>query len=115
MLMSGSSLLAQSRIEKPKDVIILHDKIVTLTEVEDYMKKGQLKAMNKGVTQEKSRIHGDAIGDREFITIIELRTEEEMAERKRIASNNTEINKSTEEIFFLVKGDEAKKLQCQDD
>ena len=79
--------------------------------LQDYAKQGRLKAMNKGVSQEKRdalyAIHGDKIGDKEFITVIELRNEEEMAEMKRIAPLKTKTPKKEGKELYLDKGDKA--------
>ena len=109
-LIATSALKAQTGFEKPKNVIIADGKIVTMEMLEAYAKSGRLKGMHKGVTQ-KSRdslfsIYGDAIGDKEFITIIELNTDEELKERKRIATKKGTLE--NKDVFFLTKNDKAK-------
>ncbi len=111
MLCAAASLMAQGNIEKLKEVIVINDQLVTMAEVEALAKDGQLKGMHKGVTQEQRdalyQLHGDKIGDKEFITVIELRNEVEMAEQQRISRKSHKIKKDTEGEFFLVRGDKA--------
>lgn len=111
LLLSNLILIAQNKVEKPKLVIIHNEQIVSMETLQDYAKQGRLKAMNKGVSQAKRdalyAIHGDKIGDKEFITVIELRTEEEMAEMKRIAPSKTKKPKKEGKELYLDKGDKA--------
>ena len=115
LLMTTSAITAQNNFEKPKSVIIADGKIVTFEAVEAFAKSGRLKAINKGVSQ-KSRdslfsIYGDAIGDKEFITIIELNNTEELKERKRIAPKKA--NAENKDVFFLSKNDLAKDFSVK--
>ena len=106
VLMQSVSLYAQDRVEKPEYVIILNEKIVTRQEAEAYAKNGQLKGMHKGVTQEeRDALHaklGDVIKDKEFVMILELRGEEELAEKRRILPKNTNEEKETSKGDFLL-------------
>ncbi len=111
ILMQTLSLFAQNKVEKPEYVIILNEKIITKEEVEKYAKNGQLKSMNKGITQEKrDSLHaklGDVIKDKEFVVMIELRTEEELAEQKRIAPKKGGEEEVSKKEFFLTLNDKA--------
>jgi len=112
MIIQGLTLSAQDKVQKPKRVVILNDTIVAMQEIEEFIKNGQLKAMHNGVTQEeRDFLHtklGDIIGDREFIVKIELRTEEELAEQKRIKPKVIEGEKESENDFKLAQNDKSK-------
>lgn len=74
-------------VKKPEYVIIANDEIVTMEKVEAYAKQGYLKSMNKGVSEERTKLlkkFGDRIGDKEFIIIISLYTEKEKQEREKV-------------------------------
>ncbi|MDT0553778.1 TlpA disulfide reductase family protein [Urechidicola vernalis] len=105
------TIQAQDKVEKPEYVIILNEKIVTKQEVQVYANNGKLKNMNKGVTQEKRdslyEILGDVIKDKEFVITIKIRTEEELAEQKRIAPKNKVEKKESKNDFFLTINDKA--------
>lgn len=66
---------------KPENIIIINNEIVTMSQVEEYANNGWLKSMTKGVSEEKrnelAKKLGSRIGDKEFITIVELYTEKE--------------------------------------
>lgn len=72
---------------KPRNVIIINEEIVTMSEVEKYANEGRVKSMAKGVSEEKrnelAKKLGDRIGDKEFITIVELFTEKEKLENDK--------------------------------
>lgn len=111
VMIQAFALCAQNIVEKPKYVIILNDKIITKEELDEFAKNGQVKAMNKGITQEKrDSLHtkfGDVIGDKELVVTIELRTEEELAEQKRIAPKSGGEKKVPEKEFLLTLNDKA--------
>ena len=75
-------------VKKPEYVIIANNEIITKAKVDEYAKQGYLKSMNKGVPQEERtklfNKFGDRIGDKEFIVIISLYTEEEKQERQKV-------------------------------
>lgn len=105
------SLHAQEKVRKPAYVIVLNKKIITREELDGFAKEGKVKSMNKGVTQaERDSLRsmlGDVIGDKEFIIKIDLRTEEELADQKRIASKVNSDKGETEKEFVLNLNDKA--------
>lgn len=90
LLLSFTCLLqVQGQVsKKPEYVIIANDSIITKEKMNEYAKQGYLKSMNKGVSdEERARLFnkfGDRIGDKEFIVIISLFTEEEKLEREKV-------------------------------
>jgi len=83
-----SHIRTRKNCKKPEYVIIANDEIIAKEKVDEYAKKGYLKSVNKGVS-EKERMQllnkfGDRIGDKEFIVIISLYTEEEKQERQKV-------------------------------
>lgn len=104
------SLYGQDKVEKPEYVVILNNKIITKEELFSY-DSYLIKSMNKGVTQKvRDSLHskyGEIIKDKELVVLIELRTEEEVAEQKRIAPKNRGEKKVSEKEFFLTLNDKA--------
>lgn len=87
LLFSFSYSSAQEKvIRKPQYVIIAGDRIITENELNDYADKGYVKSMNKGVSQEEYERYadklGEKIGEKEFIIVIGLHTEEEMRNKQ---------------------------------
>ncbi|SMO41865.1 Peroxiredoxin [Flavobacterium resistens] len=105
---------AQNKVaKKPETVIIINNEIVTMAQVEKYAQEGRIKSMNKGVTEEErnklAEKYGDKIGDREFITVVEVFTEQENLGKKSSVADapKNEIPKKTEE-YLLNINDTAK-------
>lgn len=76
-------------------MIIANDKIITEKELDDFAQNGLLKSMSKGVSDaEKDRyakLHGDKIGEKEFIIVIGLFTEEEVRHNAIVTKEVTDI------------------------
>lgn len=74
---------------KPQYVIIINNEIGTKEKVNEYAKQGYIKSMTKGVSEEQraplAARFGNQIGDKEFIMLISLYTEEEKRERDQKA------------------------------
>jgi peroxiredoxin len=109
----GSILFAQEKdIKKPEYVIIANNQIITKEKVGELGQQGLIKAMNKGVTEEKRNElvakFGDKIGDREFVIIIDLLTEKEKAERQ----NKTTVDKK--EVSEVKNRNNELKLNIND-
>lgn len=107
-------------IKKPQNVIVINNEISTMAEVEKYANEGLVKSMTKGVSDNKrdelaKKIGNDKIGDKEFITIIELYTEKEKIENDKRANvkpiQNTTINAVSE--YILNVNDKAKDFTLQ--
>lgn len=72
----------ETAIKKPSYIIIINDSIASMEQVNQYAKTGYIKAMEKGVSDEKMNALkeklGDDVGDdKRFIMLITLLTEEE--------------------------------------
>lgn len=84
--------------KKPENVIIVNNEIATMAEVEKYAANGYLKTMKKGVTEnereELFKKFGDKIGDKEFVVVISLYTEQEKREKEQ-AGKETQAGKIT--------------------
>ena len=82
----------------PKYVAIINGEIVSMDKVNEYAKQGYIKQMTKGVSEEEraklSKKLGDQIGDKEFIVLISLYTDEEKRE-KETAGKITAITKDS--------------------
>ena len=115
----GITVFGQEKeIKKPEYVIIVdNNRIITKDSLMELGRLGYVKLMNKGVSDEKRNSlyekFGDIIGDREFIVQIELRTEEERAEQKRIAPKNSQENKESEKEFILTLNDKASNFKVK--
>lgn len=117
LILQSLSFFAQNKVEKPKYVIVINDKVVPNEAVEEYAKKGLLASMDKGVSQEeRDLLHsklGDVIGDKEFIIKVRLRTEEELAEQERIKPKMIEGQKEAISEFKLNVNEKAADFVVQ--
>lgn len=115
LLFSITALYGQDKIvPRPEYVIIINDEIVSQAKVDEYGKSGFIKSMSKGVSQEyrdslKTQF-GDKIGDKEFVVLISLFTQEEKLERSKQPNKNLKIkDKKTKKNEFLVSINDAAK------
>jgi len=101
-------------VKKPEYVIIINDEIVTKEKVDEYAKQGYVKAINKGISDEKraelSEKFGDKIGDKQFIVMVTLNTEEERQENEKNKNNSISKKDSSQSgnEYILKVGDHAK-------
>ncbi|QDO92478.1 TlpA family protein disulfide reductase [Formosa sediminum] len=91
------NLLASAQnIQTPEYVIIANNQIITQAQLGEYAKNGDIKSMNKGVTEdyrnELAAKFGDKIGDREFIIQIDLFTEAEKKEHAQQQNTSTKLS-----------------------
>ncbi len=115
LLMISYSFCAQNKVaKKPETVIIVNHEIVTMEQLEKYGQEGRIKSMNKGVSEEErnelAKKYGDKIGDREFIMVVEVFTEQEKLENSKKSVSEApkkEIPKKTTE-YLLNINDTAK-------
>ncbi|TYA92106.1 TlpA family protein disulfide reductase [Seonamhaeicola marinus] len=116
MVLYGMNAFAQEQnFKKPEYVIVVDNgKIISKDTLMAYGEKGYIGAMHKGVSEKKrDSLHakfGDIIGDKEFIFLIKLRTEEERAEQKRIAPRHPIEKKAVAKEFLLTLNDPAKNF-----
>ena len=106
-LLTTHFLFAQQNVSaKPKYVMIANGEIVSAEKVKEYAKQGYIKSMTKGVSEEeRARLaekFGDQIGDKEFIMLISLYTEEEKKQREITPSANPVINDSSKKSSNTV-------------
>lgn len=111
MLCVNLSYGQEKVLKKPENVIIINNEIVSMEKVEEYGNQGYIKAMNKGVSDvEREKLFkqfGNQIGDKEFIIIISLFTEnEKIANQKKAAINKIVVDS--------ISIDEGYKLQIND-
>lgn len=76
------SFYGQDKVtKKPEYVLIINNEIGTMADVEKYGADGYVKSMVKGVSEgernELVKKFGDKIGDKEFIILIEIFSEQE--------------------------------------
>ncbi|MDQ6469537.1 TlpA disulfide reductase family protein [Flavobacterium sp. LHD-80] len=115
LLIISYSFCAQNKVaKKPESIIIINNEIVTMEQVEKYGQEGRIKSMNKGVSEEErnalAKKYGDKIGDREFITVVEIFSENEKFENSKNSvaeAPKNEIPKKTTE-YLLNVNDNAK-------
>ncbi|OIQ38149.1 MAG: hypothetical protein BM563_06920 [Bacteroidetes bacterium MedPE-SWsnd-G1] len=118
ILITSSTLYSQQKVtNKPEYVIIINDEIVSKEQVSTYSKNGDIKTMNKGVSQKKRdelyNLHGDKIGDKQFIVNVILLTEFEKAERKRAKKKIVHSKRVAVQEFLLNINDVAKNFNVQ--
>ncbi|RED26642.1 peroxiredoxin [Flavobacterium cutihirudinis] len=102
ILLVANNFYAQNNVaKKPENVIIINNEIVTMQQVEKYGSEGYVKSMNKGVSEEErnelAKKFGDKIGDKEFIIVVGIYTEQEKLE------NDKKIKASPPEKRVVVK------------
>lgn len=113
-ILYGITLVGQTKeIKKPEYVIIANNEIITKEKVQEYGEQGSIKSMNKGVSQDvRNKLaekFGEKIGDREFIILIDLITEEEKAENQKKMNSDVAIkNEIIDDGFILNINDNAK-------
>lgn len=99
---------------RPEFVIIINNEIASKAKLDEYVKSGYVKSMNKGVSEEYrdqlAKELGEQVGSKEFIILISLFTEEERLERSKQTNETPKIKDSgTEKDEFLVRLNEAAK------
>lgn len=113
-ILFGLLLFAQENgITKPENVIVANGEIITEKRLGELMQEDLVKSMNKGVSQdvrdELVKDLGDKIGDKEFIIIVELFTENEQKEnQQKVASTETDDTVNKEDDLKLHVNDLAK-------
>ena len=87
LLLSSYHFYGQNNLKKPDYTVIAEGKIITREIVDSLAKLGYVRSIQKGVSEEKRndliKEFGDKIGDKEFIIIISLFSEEEKNERAK--------------------------------
>lgn len=133
LVLCSLNLLAQdSKIKKPEFVIIANNAIIDKDKLTELGKKGLVKAMNKGVSQEErdalAKKFPEQIGDREFIIKIALFTEEEAREnqikqaaapqktvkKRKNRYNELKLNVNDPAADFTVEMVNGEKLKLSD-
>jgi len=103
----------ETKSKKPEYVIIINDKITTKAQVDEYGKKGYIKSMSKGVSAETraklAQKFGDKIGDKEFIVMVSLFTEEEKLAHAKTSNNEAKIVSSQEKNEYMLKVNDLAK------
>jgi peroxiredoxin len=109
----GLLLFGQEKVVKKLEyVLIANNEIISKEKLEEYGAQGSIKAMNKGVTQDQrdklAEKFGDKIGDREFIVMIDLLTEQEKLKPKtEIKPSSKNNSKNREDTLKLNIYDSA--------
>ena len=113
ILLAYVSQAQETPIKKPEYVIIVNDSIITtMDKIGEYAKEGYIKAMNKGVSDEKmnelKEKLGDKVGDdKRFIMLITLLTEEEKKIRDSQPKPAAQPSKPIDEGYILKENDKA--------
>ncbi|MNQ42141.1 Thiol-disulfide oxidoreductase ResA [compost metagenome] len=98
IIISQSFYGQNNAVKKPEYVIIANNEIVSMEKVEKYGADGYVKSMTKGVSEEKRKElaskFGDKIGEKEFIIIVGIYTEQEKNENEKKMSSQPVENKS---------------------
>jgi peroxiredoxin len=120
LLIIAQSFYGQDKVaKKPEYVIVINNEISSIEKVQEYGATGYIKSMSKGISEkerdELAKKLGDKIGDREFIVIVALYTEEEKIENDKrnkaqlVESKNVEKkNLANDDEYILKVNDKAK-------
>lgn len=99
ILLGNFPSYGQSNLKRPDYTVIAEGKIITREIVDSLGKLGYVKSMQKGVSEENRaelvKKFGDRIGDKEFIVLISLFTEEEKNERAKQKAENAGERRDT--------------------
>lgn len=100
--------------KKPEYVLIINNEIGTMADVEKYGADGYVKSMVKGVSEnernELAKKFGDKIGDKEFVILIEIFSEQEKIENdKKNAAQSEKSQKLVKEDEYILKLNEKAK------
>lgn len=117
LIIISQSFYGQNKeVKKPEYVIIANNEIVSMETVEKYGADGYVKSMTKGVSEEKrnelASKFGDKIGEKEFIILIGMYTEQEKMENEKKMSSppveNKTVVKTEKKEYILNVNDNAK-------
>lgn len=117
LIIISQSFYGQNKVvKKPEYVIIANNEIVSMETVEKYGADGYVKSMTKGVSEEKrnelASKFGDKIGEKEFIILIGMYTEQEKMENEKKMSSppveNKTVVKTEKNEYILNVNDNAK-------
>lgn len=106
---------AQNKIaKKPENVIIINNEISSMEQVQKYGNEGYVKSMAKGVTEEErnelAKKFGDKIGDKEFIIVVGIYTEQEKIENdKKNQSVVTEQKVPVKKEQYILNANDTAK------
>ncbi len=93
--------------KSPEYIIIADNEIISKAKLEEYWKSGFVKAMHKGVSQQKrdqlAKEFGDKIGYKEFIVLIDLVPKQESVAKKPVTKTRSADKKKTSDEAFLLK------------
>ena len=111
----GFTLFAQkTEVLKPEYVIIADNELISEERLGELMQEGYIKSMNKGVSQdfrdEFAKKYGEKIGEKEFVIIVELFTENEKPARIQEPTNIEENNDAGYKLYI---GDFAKDFTVE--
>lgn len=109
LLLLAQSFYGQDKaVKKPENVIIINNEIVSMETVEKYGSEGYVKSMSKGVSEkerdELAKKLGEKVGDKEFIIMVALFTEEEKRENDK--KNNSGTVQNEKAIEKAIEADE---------
>ncbi|SDZ53430.1 Peroxiredoxin [Flavobacterium aquidurense] len=116
LILITQSFYGQDKVvKKPEYVIVINNDIVSMETVEKYGADGYVKSMTKGVSEkernELANKFGDKIGDKEFIIIVGIYTEQEKIERDKEINSQPVASKSVaqndEKEYILNVNDRA--------
>lgn len=119
-MLIAQMLVAQNQpIKKPQYVIIINDEIVSQEKLDKYGRQGDIKSMNKGVSEaERTRLakkHGDKIGDKEFIIVVSLLSKSDKLAQQRKAKTSAQPPRQLNSVndFLLRVNQTAKDFTVQ--
>lgn len=103
----------QNAPSKPQYVIIINDEIVSKEKMNEYAKQGYIKQLTKGVSEEEraklARKLGDNIGDKEFIVVVSLYTDEEKKQKERNSTVNIASDSKKKDGIIAYETNEVAK------
>lgn len=109
----------ETKIEKPKRIIVANDEIISMEQLEAYTQSGYVKSVEVSPNEtEKERLRkklGDQIGD--FVVVISLYTKEEKQQKdnegKAISEETKNKRRNEAESFKLRIGNKAKDFTVE--
>lgn len=106
VLMHQKADAQEKKVKKPEYVIIADDEIITKDKLTEYGKKGYVKRMQKGVTQDirnnLAKKYGDRIGEKEFIVLVDLHSEPERDKINQQKNNAVETQEENKEVKLSI-------------
>ena len=115
-IFSANILVAQKK-KSFQQIFIVNDEIVSKEKINDYMKSGFIKGMKNGISDDEyirlKKKLGDALGEKEFIAVIEIFSKSEMRKKKKVKKSEETYAKKFTKEYILNVNDTAKDFTVE--